>query len=68
MSLFIVETQKNIQHFMCQLSTRTSNCMLLYHVVVPIIYYPAGGRFLSKVPETFELVPLGCHNVSFQDL
>ena len=28
---------------------------------------PSRERFLSKIPETaFELVPLGCHNVSFQ--
>ena len=29
--------------------------------------WPSRERFLSKIPETaFELVPLGCHNVSFQ--
>ena len=27
---------------------------------------PGRGRFLSKIPETFELVPLGCHHVSSQ--
>ena len=27
---------------------------------------PVRGRFLSKIPETFELVPLGCHQFSSQ--
>ena len=29
---------------------------------------PVRGRFLSKIPETFELVPLGCHHFSSEHL
>ena len=35
-------------------------CCCSHHVL------PGSGRFLSTIPETFELVPLGCHHFSSQ--
>ena len=68
MNPFIVGTQKNIQHFKCQESTHTSNNLLHAYVLCCCSHrvLPARGRFLSEIPETFELVLFSCHHGSSQ--
>ena len=53
----LLKLSENIQHFKCQETTHTSNCMLLYRVVIRIVYYPAKEdffpRFLKRLSNSY---------------